>query len=593
MPFPDFWKRGRKNHHHREIRQGVDLRVIAVVILVLAVSIATVSLHDSFSLTRPGMWFSGPAESSLDPAAAELATDSPADRTLDGPDPAASAGPVNPREYSASNNGDNQHTSQEVVPAAPQPESLAGRQAPIEKDEDEPEPELTIAGAVLDEQGSLLPGVLVEARPVGEPGQSRRRTPSTGHTLSQTTDSLGTFNFNPLAEGEYELTVNDSDAYHGTRMRVRAGVVNAELHVQRIRSIRVHGQIVDENGMPLADVRVRSLGGTHAPSSDEGGSYEITVEPVRTGQPPVLEFQRSNYRSQRQRISAAMVPTSDEVRLDVEMQPDDERVAVLGYVFGPRGESVEGAEVWLSSANPREYLRTRTNEGGAYQFQQVETGNAWRLGVNPGKDYRKYVSETFVVAPPHTTQDVQLEASGTGSLSGRLIDPDGRALGRFTLWLRSVDAGSHGPIPVVSDAGGNFEVEEVPAGRLRLETTSQPRLQAGGIELAPGEMRYLEVPMDWGDDWLFGQVVDPQGNPVPGTRVTLQWQQQNLDLTSSSHRQSGTDLEGHFNFSNLGARDYQVTVQAPGFQTVRRSLSPGLDEARIVIEAQSIAGGGQ
>lgn len=460
-------------------------------------------------------------------------------------------------------------------------------------DPDEEAPrELAISGAVLDDQGSLLPGVPVQARPAGERGQLGRTT-ATGRPLSQTTDSLGTFTFEPLPEGEYELTVDDNDDYHGTRMQVRAGVANAELQVQRIRAIRVHGQIVDENGIGLDSVQVRSLGGSHAPPSDDQGAYEITVEPIRAGKPLVVEFQRAGYRSRRERLDMAQIADNDQLLLNVELEPVNEWVAVPGYVSGPHREPVSGVEVWLSSADPRDFQRTRTDESGEFRFDRVQTGEAWRLGVNPGSRYQKFVSETFAIAPGNAAFSVELEASGTGSLSGHLINPEGRSLGGFTLWLRSEDSASQKPIPVSSDARGNFEVQDVPAGRLRLETTSQPRLQAGGIELGPGEARYLEVPMDWGESWLFGQVVDPAGNPVPGARVTLQWQQQHYDVTSFSHRQAGTDLGGHFTFSNLAAKNYQVTVQAPGFQTVRRSLSPSLDDVRVTVEPLSMAGGGK
>ncbi|MFU8877753.1 MAG: carboxypeptidase regulatory-like domain-containing protein [Wenzhouxiangellaceae bacterium] len=471
---------------------------------------------------------------------------------------------------------------------------MADQEGSADKADDEVEerPELAISGAVLDDQGSLLPGVTVEARPVGPPGQSRRQYGPPGGALNQVTDNLGSFVFEPLADGEYQLSVDDTDDFHGTRMRVRAGIVNAELRVQTRRSIRVHGAITDGLGDALESVRVRALGEHQGSSSDAEGHYEITVEPTRTDQPPVLEFQLSGYRSQRQRVDIAHVSDSDQLVLDVAMESVAERGTVLGQVFGPRGEPVADAEVWLSSSDPRGYLSTRTNGGGEFRFERVETGDAWRLGVNPGSDYQKYVSRSFAISPHNTSHDVQLEASGTGTLIGRLIDPEGRVLGRFTMWLRSEDAGGGRPMSVASDARGNFEVEEVPAGRLRLETLSQPRLQAGGIELGPGETRQVEVPLDWGESWLFGQVVDAAGKPVAGARVTLQWQQQHYGLTSSSHRQAGTDLEGHFNFSNLGARDYSVTVQAPGYQTVRRSLSPGMDEARIVIEPLSMAGGG-
>lgn len=460
------------------------------------------------------------------------------------------------------------------------------------KDSDKAEapPELSISGAVLDDRGSLLPGVMVEARAVGPPGQSPGQSGPPGSVLSQMTDDLGRFVFEPLPEGEYQLSVEDTEEFHGTGLRVRAGVVNAELRVQRIRPVRVYGHIIDEHGGALENVRVRSLGGSRAPPSDIDGAYEIIVEPVKAGQAPVLEFQHPDYRSQRQRVEAISDSDSDAdaIRLDVEMEPIGEKVAVLGYVSGPKGEPVPDAEVWLSSAQPRNYLRTQSEPGGEFEFERVELGDDYRLGVNPGPDYRKYVSDPFAVGPGITRHDVRLEAAGYGSLSGRLVDPEGRALKRFSVWLRSQDSGGdHASIPVTSDAGGNFEVEHVPAGTLRLESTSQPHLQAGGIELRPGEARHVEAPLDWGERWMFGKVVDANGNPIAGAQVTLQWSLQHYDVSSSSHRRTATDLEGFFTFSNLGARNYNVTVQAPNFETLRRSYAPGNDELVIVLDTRA------
>lgn len=477
--------------------------------------------------------------------------------------------------------------------------SRAGEDAPAEQqgdgdDDPEEDPELAISGAVLDDRGALMPDVTVNARPVGPPGRSNSQASPLDGALSQVTDNLGSFVFEPLVDGEYRLSVADSDAFHGVELRVRAGVSNAELRVQRIREVRVHGWIIDEHGGAMENVRVRDLGGSRAQPSDIGGAYEIIVAPVKPGLAPVLEFRHPGYRSQRKRVEAIVGSDADAVRLDVEMQPSGEQVAVLGHVSGPRGEPVPDVDVWLSSADPRQYLGTRSNQGGEFEFDQVELGDAYRLGVDPGPDYRKYVSDAFEVGPGNTAHDVRLEADGHGRLSGRLVDPEGGALGRFTVWLRSRDsAGGHPAIPVTSDAAGNFEVEQVPAGALRLESTSQPRLQAVGIELRPGEARHLEVPLDWGERWMFGKVTDADDRPIAGARVTLQWSRQHYDVVSSSHRRAATDVEGFFSFSNLGARDYSVTVQAPGFQTRRRSYALGSDDLVIVLQSIATAGGGQ
>ncbi len=559
-------------------RRGLVLPAIAVVLGTGAFYLAIEQFQDSGQLGR-------------DAAASALAlAPEPRDASTDDPNATErqtqSVAPDQP-ERDFRNESD---TASDAVPGGTE----SGDQDRANKDSDKAEapPELSISGAVLDDRGNLLPGVVVEARAGGLPGQSRRQSGPPGGALSQVTDNLGSFVFQPLPEGEYQLSVEDTEEFYGTGLRVRAGVANVELRVQRIREVRVYGHIIDEHGGALENVRVRSLGGSHASPSDIDGAYEIIVEPTKAGQAPALEFQHPDYRSQRQRVEAIVGSDSDAVRLDVEMEPTGEEVALLGYVSGPQGEPVPDAEVWLSSAEPRNYLRTQSESGGEFEFERVELGDAYRLGVNPGPDYRKYVSDPFAVGPGITTHDVRLEAAGYGSISGRLVDPEGRALKRFSVWLRSQDSGgNYAPIPVTSDAGGNFEVEQAPAGTLRLESTSQPRLQAGGIELRPGEVRHVEVPLDWGERWMFGKVVDVNGNPIAGARVTLQWSRQHYDVASSSHRRTATDLEGFFTFSNLGARDYNITVQAPNFQTLRESYWPGNDD--LVFVLQDKTGGGQ
>lgn len=453
-------------------------------------------------------------------------------------------------------------------------------------------PDLSISGAVVDDRGNLLSGIPVTARlvaiaPPGEPSADGAATDS------RVSDAYGMFTFEGLEEGEYDLTADGGEAYRPAQARVRAGVASAELRLQRLRSVLVHGLVTTPGDMPLEAVRVRALGDQATVVTDRAGAYELPVDLTKAGQPPVLEFTREQYRERVERVESVLGSDADSVRLDVRMEPSEVDVLLSGRVAGPKGEAVPGARVWLSSPDPRDFQRTMTSEGGEYVFSEVETGDAYRVGVEDAEGYRPYVSEPLAVGPHDTLYDILLEDAGEGWLTGEVVDPEGSPLANFSLWLRT-ESGGGASLPVQTDGGGRFEVAEVPSGQLKLETRSQPYLHATGISLLASETRHVVVPLDWGQYWLFGQVIDSSGSPVAAARVVLQWHRQYPDVFSVSRREASSDRLGYFTFANLGAGEHVLTVSAPGFETARLIKDPRLEsgEFPITLRASGPAGAG-
>ena len=119
-----------------------------------------------------------------------------------------------------------------------------------------------------------------------------------------------------------------------------------------------------------------------------------------------------------------------------------------------------------------------------------------------------------------------------------------------------------------------------------LETRSRPRLWASNIVLEPGEQKDVDIPLDWGTDWLLGRVVNAQGEPISGASIIVNWKEQLRGLVSQSRRDLRSDFEGYFAVSNLNAENYTLIVQAPGYQTFRgdHQLSGGAEE--FVVQLQ-------
>jgi hypothetical protein len=464
---------------------------------------------------------------------------------------------------------------------------------------DDEAPELSISGAVLDDRGILLPGIDVLATPVNDGMQESAETPAVIGGASQRTDELGSFLFENIEDGEYELAVAASAQYRPAIKRVRAGASNAELILQRIRSVRVFGQVVSDVGDPLAEVQVRLLGTSTRAKSDADGQYEILVETLKAGQAPVLDFHLSGFEDARQRVEAMVATDLEETRLDVQMQEESSgpKVTLSGQVYGPQGEPVNGARLQLSSPSSRTFERASSNEAGDYVFSNIEVGDDYRVSVDPPEEYAAFESDALPVGPDGYYYQIVLESAAHADLSGIVTDLNGKQLAGFTLWLHALgDARS--TMQLRTDSAGKFEVQNIPAGAIKFESQSQPWLRVSGIELKTGDSRYITVPVDWGQSWLFGRVLDDSATPVAGARVVLQSMQHHSGVNTESRREVMSDLEGYFTVSNLGAPDYTLTIQAPGYRSSRVQHRLDQDnELRITLPrldstAQSGASGG-
>lgn len=558
-----------------------SLVLLVSAVLLLALFLADPHKPDSFRLTEPASWLAlfqpDAARNSDDQLAAER-SETAVDQAKPGRASASRSAPAEPghadrRAELVSDPPEKQTARDRSVADRTNPDGTGRNSEKDEADEDM----LSIAGTVFDDAGTSLPGVVVRL---------------SGADRSAITNELGMFQIDQLETGEYVLSVIESNRHHGTRSSVMAGAQAADLHLQRKGSIEVYGRVVDFNGRPVADALVRVLGSRAQQVTDEAGTYVIFVELTRAGTQPVLDFTHADFRDVRKRVATHSADLFTPVRVDVKMDAEHKRVPVIGWVSGIRGEVVSGARVNLSSEQPLAFQSTVSNQQGEFTFEDVEIGPRYRIRVDPGNDrYKRYLSEFFSVGPDGALYEVALDSSGQAELSGMLLDLEGRPVPGLTIWLHNTDMPNHQGIAIQTDRQGYFDPIQLPAGTIRLGTRSSPSLSASGIVLSPGEQRAVQIPLDWGKNWLLGRVVDRHGEPVPAATVIAQWQQEFPDVRSASRRQTLTDVGGYFNFANLAAPGYQLTVQAQGFQT-RRTEVPLLSGDEVVVVLRDEPGTG-
>jgi hypothetical protein len=456
-----------------------------------------------------------------------------------------------------------------------------------EEAQDKPRSRLALGGWVLDRDGNAVAGIPVGARlrrllasldagsMAGPPSEQRADT-----------DAAGRFTFQDLPDGEYELRTDQTELYEKTTAVVRAGVDSAVLVVESRsgRTLFVHGIVESTRGGPLAGVRIDVAGQPAlATASDEAGRYGLRVPASERLREAALRFVRSGYREVRLPVGSG--EAADVVR-DVRLEPAGELASVSGVLTGDDGPPVVRASVQLYSEERGRRYQAVSDADGRFLLAGVEESDDYRLWVHPARGYRDYIRDGVEVRGRGPALDLKLESLGMASLRGSMVDPEGRPLPGFTLWLRTA-YGASGSTAVMGDAQGRFATGDLPEGPVALETRAAPQLGVTGITLTSGTPREVVIPLDVGSYRVEGTLRAENGAPVGGARVSLHWLRADGGLGSRSFRETTSDVTGYFLFTQLGAGVHTLSATAAGFRSVRldQPVGPGVPPIEIKLAA--------
>lgn len=426
--------------------------------------------------------------------------------------------------------------------------------------EDDAERSGKLLGRVLDSSGHPVVGALVVARPLD--GQDERVTEYDGFT-----EPGGYFLIPGLRPGDYQ--VQAKSPYSDTKsrpVRVRTGPESIDLLIPDISTVRVFGVVHDRDSLPVSGAKVHAaLPNLPAVITDANGRYEFNVH-VQSDRSTTVRFEHDQFRSHREAIPGNLELA--EFELSVTLERLDRTVTVGGMLLDEQGQPVPGKRVDLRGSASR--YRAISDEGGIFLFPEVEGGKTYRLSVPSGDAYKRYSRDSFRV-PQEDLLDVAIELTsrGQGEIFGMVTDRQGRPLPGFEMRV-SVD---HFNESVRTDDHGQFMVDQVPAGRVRLSTSSQPRFVTSGAQLQSGQTLELHAEVDLGGNAMEGRVLDELGMPVGNARVGLSWVSRAGGITHESLRQSITDDEGRFRFSGFGPGERTLIVNADGFEPARITVS--------------------
>jgi protocatechuate 3,4-dioxygenase beta subunit len=395
----------------------------------------------------------------------------------------------------------------------------------------------------------------------------------------------------------------------------------------------VTGQVLDEEGKPLANVMVRVRGEAKATVSG--------LLPLAYADTPTDNEGRINFAVQEPGHYSLTIQVDGYEPAKVDgLVVGDEKVAPEFVVKLKRAKEVKGTvEVQVLSANGSpmkgvwvaplreqsedrfapfgEWLIERgqfSDKNGLVRFNDLPAGDYIFVGIPPSDRLPVAISPTVTVASAEKVK-VTISVPATGRIVGKLVDEKGNPIaGEFvSVWKEDETQeerllGYNLPT-AVTKSDGSFTLENLPEGSYIIATSFGV---AGGlvttwqnVRVRGGETAKVTVTVrnEMPTVSITGEVIDSSGKPVSGATVLV---------NSEPMLRAVTDENGRFSFSEIPAfrynrpATYSVTVMKPGFASrsetvkieggkspeVRLMLEPGaLIEGQLVNEKGEPVGG--
>ncbi len=222
-----------------------------------------------------------------------------------------------------------------------------------------------------------------------------------------------------------------------------------------------------------------------------------------------------------------------------------------GLVFEPGGEPVEGAIVDLEGREGEVRRRLYTDADGHFEWNEAPAGEWSVVALTAGHD-------PTPSTPIRHDEEVALELTPGGIITGRVIDPDGRPVQTYDIGVANARLKTPGnpmartpqlPIDQIDDDGGEFEFGPLQSGKYRLivttddyaPVTTEPIDVSAGVEAGP-----VTVSLEGGST-MRGTVSDADtGEPIEGARVVF--------MVRRPQGQPPTDItddRGHFELAQI------------------------------------------
>ncbi len=406
------------------------------------------------------------------------------------------------------------------------------------------------------------------ARPDGSPAEGlcvSLEDPATGNGRGARVESDGSFSFDGLSPGTYDVVLHEAETWQEVARRsVPAGAIDVVFRTaaggkpEEKKTLVV--KVVGPDGAPVPSATVAYVGGAW---ENDSGTTEATDGRA--------EFQDWSYEGWLEASvpksasgvplpygPALLGPIAKDAREATLRMPAERRIE--GVVTGEDGRGVRGVRVWAAVASRPDAIANLESQHGS---ARTDEAGRFKIGCLGDGEYRVSVTvpEGYVPVEPKPVvagaTDVAIVLARGRIAAPHVVDARGRPVAHAWVSAQSVverDGERSVERGAISDAAGVARLVGLVDGlRWRLEVRPpEDRL----------DLRYVQVE-DWrpSDDAVVvtaalvvtGVVRDPRGRPVPGAHVTAA--REGNDQGSVKTRSDGT-------FSLGGLEEGEVVLRA-------------------------------
>ncbi len=505
-----------------------------------------------------------------------------------------------------------------------QPRSGSSRQRPAVQAQ-KPEEPAAVEGQVLNAAtGEPLKRATVTLRRTSSSSEAAPR----GYTA--TTDAGGKFAIAGVVPGEYRLSARRNgfvDADYGSRDYLRAGTALTLKPGQRMAEILfqmtphgvIAGRVVDEDGEPVAGVRMQALryrypqGRRQLAEYGEGGTndigeyriaglppgrYYISASPRRSyergmqpaaGQPEE-EYATTFYPNAGDAGEAAPVdvaPGGQLRGLDLTLRRH-RTVYVRGRVAGWQAAGRQRVMLFLrprGTAAPSMNRPGNVDPGGNFEFRGVAPGSYTLVAAVPERGRGGLTARLPVEVGSANVENLGVTLNPPLNLAGR-VRADSQAPVNLTgieVSLRAAEPVMFGPSTSSArvQADGTFSFAGVSPDEYMVTLSGLPDglyvkvIAAGGqnvllsrMDLSRGLAGGLEILLSPHAGQLTGVVQNDQQEPVAGGAVVMVPQEQERRGLAQYYRTAAADASGRFTVKNLDPGQYRIYAW--------RDIEPGM-----------------
>jgi len=242
-----------------------------------------------------------------------------------------------------------------------------------------------------------------------------------------------------------------------------------------------------------------------------------------------------------------------------------------GKVVDPAGKPVAGADVMLVWTAPTldkrmefEHVATTVTAGDGTFTVGPKSPNVPPVGQGMVVVRKAGLALGWANWPMRAHATERIVLAPAGSVSGRVVGHDGKLIGRARIQLIMGSNGYMGMIdrPTVADARGRFTIGLLPVGpkyKLLAAADGYGDEEREFTFKRPGALTIKDVVLELADKVVAGVVVDANGQPVAGAKVSARGR--SMGMGWSTLKSAATDAAGRFEIKGLCKGEVSLSVR--------------------------------